>query len=321
MGGTAGFKSASGYGNVSDTPLGTDKAFHHEILARAWPKDILSDIVNSRIVGDYFHCNQVVEFLIEPDVGPWRPYSDNQVIKPDTIQLESTQMRLCYQAYKAIKIDNALKRNLCKYWEIYEDRFIDACYRELSGTWQNFVLNSMVLEAHRENKGQNAGRHRDVNLGSVGNPVRITAANLPSKINDLAGVLAGQEYWHPNSMFLVIPPELRGVIINSEYRLAADISCCKEPSMLLSGELPGQLVGFRAIETKRTPGGFDTSINKMCYYVLAFWKEAFAFYGDIVEARLTAPTEYFGEQYQMLALWGGKAIYDRAIAVAYWTLD
>nr|DAR54675.1 MAG TPA: major capsid protein [Caudoviricetes sp.] len=316
----AGLGSASGYGSIHDTPLAT-KGYHSRIIERGWENDILGEIVNTRIVAQAFDCNQVVEFILQPDVGPWRRLEDNQVIKPDTVQITSVQMTLCNQAYKAIKIDNALQRNLCQFWSKFEAGFLDSCYRELSGMWHSFVLSAMVLEADRRNKGANAGRDRAINLGTVGAPVRITPANLPVNLMNLRNVLIHQNRWKNGEMFLLVPPEFANVLIQSEYRLAADIGCCKDPSMLLTGEFPGQLVGFRTISSMRTIGAFDTAVNKQAYYVLAFWKEAFAFYGDITEGRIIEDKDYLGRQYQMAALWGGKAIYGDAIAVGYWTFD
>lgn len=316
----AGLGSASGYGSIHDTPLAT-KGYHSRIIERGWEKDILGEIVNTRIVAQAFDCNQVVEFILQPDVGPWRKYEDNQVIKPDTVQITSVQMTLCNQAYKAIKIDNNLQRNLCQFWSKFEAGFLDSCYRELSGMWHSFVLSAMVLEADRRNKGANAGRDRSINLGTVGAPVRVTPVNLPVNLMNLRNVLVHNNRWKNGEMFLIVPPEFSNVVIQSEYRLAADISCCKDPSMLLTGELPGQLAGFRTIESMRTISAFDATVNKQAYYILAFWKEAFAFYGDITEGRIIEDKDYWGRQYQMAALWGGKAIYGDAIAVGYWTFE
>lgn len=315
-----GLGSASGYGSIHDTPL-AKKGYHSRIIEKGWEKDILGDIVNTRVVAQAFDCNQIIEFILEPDVGPWRKYEDNQKLKSDTMQLQSEQMRLCNQAYKSIKIDNALQRNLCQFWSQYESAFLDSCYKQLSGLWHSFVLSAMVIEAAKTNKGPNAGRHRSINLGVVGNPIRVTPENLPTEINKLKTVLMHTSRWKNNEMFLIVPPELGHVLIQSEYRLAADIGCCKDPSMLLDGEMPGQLVGFRTIESMRTPGGYDEGVRKQAYYILAFWKEAYAFYGDITEGRIMDDEDYFGKKYQMAALWGGKAIYRDAIAVAYWTFE
>jgi len=125
----------------------------------------------------------------------WKNYEDNQVIKPDEVSLTSIQMRLCHQAYKALKFDNNTRRNMCEYWSKFEDAFLDSCYKELSGMWHAFVLTGMVLEAHPNNKGANAGRHRSINLGTVGKPVRITPANLPTELLNLRQVLVHRSRW------------------------------------------------------------------------------------------------------------------------------
>lgn len=312
--------SASGYGSIHDTPLAT-KGYHSQIIARGWEKDIIGDIVNTRIVERAFDCNQVVEFLLQPDVGPWRPLEDNQLLVADQVSLTSFQMKLCNQAYKAIKFDNKFKRDMCSNWSKFEASFLDSCYKELSGEWHRFVLSAMVIEAAPYNKGEFAGRHRSINLGVVGKPVRITPDNLASEILNLRHVLLHKNRWKDNEMFLLVPPEFDSVLIRSPYANVADLSCCADKSILLTGEKPGQLVGFRTITSMRTPGGFDEGVNRQCYYILAFWKEAYAFYGDITEGRIVEDSNYFGFQYQMAALWGGKAIYADAIAVGYWTFN
>lgn len=317
---TTGLTSAAGWGDITQSPLAT-KGFHSQILARGWEKDIIGEIVNTRVVSQAFDCNQVVEFLIQPDVGPWRKYEDNQVIKADQVSLTSIQMTLCHQAYKAIKIDNKMRRDMCQFWSKFEASFLDSCYQALAGEWHLFILTAMVIEADRRNKGLNAGRNRSINLGMVGKPVRITPDNVASEIQKLRMVLTHTQRWHDNEMFLIVPPEFDMVLMNSPYANAADLSCCSDPSILLTGEKPGKLVGFRTITSMRTPGGYDANVNKQAYYVLAFWKEAYAFYGDITEGRIIEDKDYFAQQYQMAALWGGKAIFGDAIAVGYWTFD
>lgn len=315
-----GMGSASGYGSIFETPLAT-KGYHNQIIAKGWEKDIIGEIVNTRIVERAFDCNQVVEFLLQPDVGPWRPLEDNQMLKSDQVTLTSIQMTLCNQAYKDLKFDKKFKRDMCENWSKFEASFLDSCYAQLSGLWHQFVLSAMVTQADRFNKGANAGRHRAIDLGVVGKPVRITPQNVGVKLLDLRNVLLHRNRWKNGEMFLIVPPEFSSIIMQSEYRLASDIGCCKDPSMLLTGEMPGQLVGFRVLESLRTPGGFDEGVNKQAYYILAFWKEAYAFYGDITEGRIIEDKDYLGFHYQMAAIWGGQAIYGDAIAVGYWTFD
>lgn len=317
---TAGFSSASGWGDITQTPLAR-KGYHSMVIARGWEKDIIGEIVNTRVVSQAFDCNQVVEFLLQPDVGPWRKYEDNQVIKADQVSLTSVQMTLCYKAYKAIKIDNQMRRDMCSFWSKFEASFLDSCYQGLSGEWHAFVFSSMVIEASRFNKGANAGRLRNINLGTVGHPVRVTPDNVASEIQKLRQVLSHKQRWHDNEMFLIVPPEFDMVLMNSRYADVADLSCCADPSILLTGEKPKQLVGFRTISSTRVPGGEDPSIGKHAFYILAFWKEAYAFYGDITEGRIIEDKDYFASQYQMAAIWGGKAIYADAIAVGYWTFE
>ena len=119
-------------------------------------------------------------------------------------------------------------------------------------------------------------------------------------------------------MFVVLPTEMTGVIIDTPYANALEMGNCVDCSLLVDGQLPGMIMGFNVITTNMAPTNMQG--GDVNYYIIAGHVDAFAFAGDIVQSRLTEPSNYFAIEYQAQAVWGGKAIYPDALAIGYWKL-
>jgi len=281
-------------------------------------KSSLPLIVNMNIAQPLMQCYQLIEFIRAPVVGPWRKYELNQTLIPDHLCISGFQMRVCNQGYKALKFDNADIRNACERWDSFEASFLDSAQSSLEHTWQCYVLNAMVLEAHRCNKNNNAGLHGDIDLGAPGAPRVITGDNIAVELAKLQRVLVEQNMWQDGKMFIRVPPAIREALVSSPYANALQMGSCVDCSILVTGELPGTIAGFNVYVTNDLP---TVIINgKPAYYIIAGMADAFAFAGDIVESRIVQPTTSFSVEYQMQALWGGKAIYPEGLAIGLWTL-
>lgn len=313
-------KSASGYGGLENTPLARI-GYHDKIIANGYEDDFLGLIVNDRIVdGRVMTCNQVVQFQRQARVGPWKPYEKNQELVADQVSPESFCMRLCESAYKDIKFDNLDIAQACERWNSFESGFLDDAYQELSGAWRQYALTGMHLEASPHNKGVQAGRACDINLGTINNPIAITPANFARELAKLKRALMEAHRWVEGRMFIVIPPVIQELLVETPYANAMNLGSCADCSILVTGQLPGKIMGFDVFVTNDVPSAVDPGTGDVAYYIIAGDKEAFAFVGDIIEGRLMHPTNYFGVRYQMLAVWGGKAITPDALAVAYWAI-
>lgn len=312
-------KSASGYGGLENTPLARI-GYYSKIIANGYEKDFLPMIVNDSITDDVVMCNQIVQFQRQPRAGAWRKYEKNQVLIPDQISPEGFCMRLCESAYKAIKFDKMDIKFACDRWSEFEAGFLDDAWQELATEWRSYALNGMILEASGRNKGSAAGRSCNINLGTINAPRLITGASFGREVAKIKRALEEQHRWVDGQMFLIVPPAIRELLVESPYANALQMGSCVDCSMLVTGQIPGQILGFDVFSTNDTPAVIDAATGTEAYYIIAGRKDAFAFVGDIIEGRLVEPDEYFGVVYQMQAVWGSKAILPDALAVGYWTI-
>lgn len=292
--------------------------YYDEIIAQAWERDFLPEITNTEIDERITQCNQQVQFIRQPKVGKWRRYEKNQELIANQLTPEGFCMEICNAAYQDIKIDKMDIAQACTRWDAWESSFLESTYQSLTEMWRTWVLNAMILETSPENKGNKAGIKHNIDLGQPGAPLIVTPENVQRALARLQRILRDQQRWEEGQMFVVIPTALKEVLSMSPYARADWMGDCVPCSMNIDGLLPQKLFGFNVIESTYVPSVMD-STGEIAYYIIAGHRQAFAFAADIIEGRLVEPSRTFGVEYQMLAVWGGKAIYDDALAVGYWS--
>lgn len=313
-----GLNSASGFQGLENTPLARIGYFN-KIIAKGWEMDFLPQITNTEIDERITACNQIVQFTLQPDVGPWRQYEKNQEMVPDLVSPEGFCMKICNAKYKDLKFDKLDIRRICDRWDDFEASFLDSTYQTLAAEWRHYVLTAMSLEADAMNKGANAGRRRNINLGAPGAPIVINGENIARNVARFKRVLQERFRWVDGEMVMVIPSAIGEIFVDSPYANALQMGSCMDCSLLVTGQIPGMIGGFHVYQTESLNTVTD-STGAEAYYVIALHRQAFAFAGDLLEGELVRPSRYFGIEYQMLAVWGAKAILPDAIAVGYWTV-
>lgn len=317
MAGQAGFPSASGYEALMNSPLAR-VGYHDKIIAKVWEDDIIPMITNTKILDRLTTCFQSVQFMEEADIGEWRDYELNQELIADNITPAGFEVRICNSAYKALKFDKLDISMICDRWQQFEDSFLNSAHNRLSAVWQCYVLDAMVLEADKCNKGTAAGLYGNVDLGGVGAPRTVTGNSFAVEVAKMKRILEERKRWEDGKMFIVLPPAITELLVQSPYAHALDMGSCVDCSVLVTGELPGKVVGFSVYKTNYVPTVMEN--GKPVYHVIAGHIDAFGFAGDITDARLKEPSRYFGIEYQMQAIWGGKLIYPDSIVIGYWTV-
>jgi hypothetical protein len=310
-------QSSSGYGGLEATPLARP-GYYNEIIARVYERDFLPEITNSEIDERILQCNQQVQILKAPEVGPWRAYQKNQEMVPNQVSAQAICLSICNAAYNAIKIDQTDIHFACERWAAWEEKFLDSVYETYVAMQREWVLTAMILEASTQNKGSAAGKFGTVDLGSRGNPVVVDKDNIPLRMAQLQQVLTEQLMWKDGEMFVVMPVAFRPVLSMSNFANAAWTGSCKPCSFGIDGLWNVPLGGFNVIETTHAPYVVEPD-GRVCFYVIAGHRGAFAYASDIIDGRIMPSPRTFGVEYQMLAVWGGKMLYPEAMAVAYWT--
>ena len=317
----SGFPSAAGYASLQDSPLARI-GYHDNIIQKAWEEDFLPLITNTNMLDRLTECYQVIQFMEEPDVGPWRDYCMNQRLVADSVTPGGFSVRICNSKYKALKFDQQDIKMVCERWNQFEESFLNSTYQGLVADWRCYVLNAMIMEADKCNKGARAGIYGNIDLGTIGAPIAINASNFAREIAKLMMTLQQRLRWQPGKMFILLPSAIHAIIGDTQFAKANEMGpgCMVNGcSILVEGQLPGMISGFNVIVTDCVPTRDEQ--GDVAYYIIAGHMDAYAFAGDIIQSRLVQPTAYFANEYQMQAIYGGQAIYPDALAVGYWTVN
>lgn len=309
-------QSASGYGGLDATPLARPGYFN-EIIAHIYERDFLPEITNSDINEEIVKCHQTVQIMKAPEVGPWRSLQKNQEMVPNQISAEAIELNICNAAYQDIKIDQLDIEFACDRWDAWEEKFLDEVYESYVKMQRDWVLSALILEADPGNMGAHAGKYGDIDLGSRGNPISVNKSNIALHFANLQRVLMERLRWVENEMYLVLPVAMRTVLIQSDFANAAWNGTGKK-TFAIDGMWSEQISGFNIVESVNVPYVKEAD-GRICYYVIAGHKQAFAYASSIIDGRIVMPERTWSAEYQMLAVWGGKMLYPDAVAVGYWT--
>ena len=312
--------NSASYAGLQNTPLNRP-GYHNEIIARVYERDFIPEITNSDIDERVLHCNQEVQIMLAPEVGPWYAYNPNQQLVANQVTAEAICLRINNAAYNSIKIDKTTIHFACENWPAWEALFLDAVYERYVELQREWVLSSMILQVDPKNQGPHAGLYGNIDLGSRANPIEVNKDNVAFRFSQLHTVLSERLAWRQNEMFVVVPIALHGVLVQSNYANSGWVGGgCRNCSFGIDGMWEHQLVGFNVIESVHVPSVVERD-GRICYWIIAGHRSAFAYVSDIIDGRLMEDIRTFGVEYQMLAVWDGKMIYPEAIAVGYWTFS
>jgi len=311
------FQSASGYPGMEATPLAR-VGYSNVILSRVYEEDWLPRITSSELIEPVTQCNQIIQLMRAPEVGPLRSYQKNQQLVPNTIGTDAKCLTICNLGYQDIKFDLTDVKQACDRWAPFEEKFLESLYQSYVDSQRKFVLGRMMAQVSPMTSLANAGRLHNINLGAPGAPVHVTPQNLPVRLAELQRVLLEQKRWRDGEMFIIVPPLLRTYIAMSNYSNSLWSCNC---GTIVKGMWDQPLFGFQVIESIHVPVRMDAS-GDLSFYIIAGHKEATAYASNIIESRLiTQDADYFGVRYQFLVAWGAEVIYPDALAMGYWTFD
>lgn len=313
--------SASGYGGIEAGPLARIN-YADGIMSLVWERDFLPMITTTDIDGAAVtRPGQIVQFKRQPQVGAWRAYDKNQRLQHDQVTPESFCLVIDRAVYKSIKVDqdDVIIADADGQWSPWESSFLESAYMSLAGTLRDHTLSSMILETARDNKGNNAGKRRNIQLGQTGQPFVLTADNVASYFARLARVLRDTHRWIDGQMFAVVPTSLRELLMNSNFANAMMMGEAVSTSMYVDGQLPVSIAGFTLIESSYVPSAVDPS-GELADYIICGNKQAYLYTANVNHARIVESTDAFSYMYQMQAIYGGKAIYPDALACGYVTI-
>lgn len=306
------YASASGYNGMEATPLARVE-WSNFILERVYENDWLPKITSAELLEPVVSCNQVVQIMHAPEVGPPRTYEKNQQLVPNTVSTTARCLTICNLAYQDIKFDDTDIKQACERWAPFEEKLLESMYQSYVDHQRKYVLGKMISQVDPTTSFNGAGRLGNVNLGEPGAPRTVTPENLPIVLGELQRVLVESKRWADGQMFLIVPPILRTYLAMSNYSNGD----WGQTGGIISGVWTHKLFGFDTIESIHVPVRVENGTPM--FYILAGRKDATAYASNIINSRLvTNDPNSFSVRYQYLVAWGAEVIYPDALACGYW---
>lgn len=306
--------SSAGYSQYSDALI-TPK-FGTQLVARAYCTMVAGDITNIDYAGELTKCGDQITYFVEPDVTI-RDYQKNQVLEPEELESESITMVVDRAKYYNVKLDRIDEKQVC-FIDKWKNSFMKRAEYNMKRLLDPEVLMRMAMEADANNKGNSAGKEsHSQELGELGNPVPITAANIIEVLTRLDVVLRESCRWEDGQMFVVLPNIARNALMGSDLKAAYLTGNAKSP--ILNGKFPEQIMGFDIYFSDQVPKVQDMAVNKNAYWIVAGHKKATGFAQQLEEHEIKSMEHSFGKFYRGLWVYGHKPFLRDALAALYAT--
>ena len=151
------YPSASGYTGMEATPLAR-VGYSDVILSKIYEEDFLPRITSSELLEPVMECNQVIQIMRAPEVGPMRSYQKNQQLVPNTVTTEARCLQICFASYQDIKFDSLDIKQACERWAPFEEKLLEAIYQSYVDEQRRFVLGRMMSQVSPLTSLSTAGR-------------------------------------------------------------------------------------------------------------------------------------------------------------------
>lgn len=316
----AGILAASGYGGNSLVELFAKGPIDAGMLVeKNAESDLLVHITSGQVMGGLLECGNSIRFFKPVHTGPWRGLELNQEWVLDQPQTSSVCIQSCGRYYKAIKMDDDVRRAMCDNYEMFESSMLDNVWLNYSNLAHYKVLTGMQSVVSDCNRGTRAGRHRNINLGTYTTPRHLTAQNIVSFFTQTRGVLDDAGRWYEGGMFMLAPRQMFDLLLHTGFE--KQMCCDFNDNILIKGLRAKDIHGFTMYETARLRSHTDPNTKRVVYPILFGWQDAYAYNGVIDTSGIDKIPRSNGFYYYWLSTLVHGGIYPDALALAYVTFD
>lgn len=299
------FPVASGRPNYSGNFI--PEIWSGKLIQNFYDATVLSAIANTDYEGEIRRMGDTVNIRTTPEITI-KTYVKGQTLTVENPDKPKIQLVIDKGEYFACIEDDVDKvqadLNLMDTWSK------DASERMKIKIDQR-VLAAIVADVSADNEGTTAGRiSNDIDLGTTGAPIAITATNVLEYIVDMGTVL--DEANAPESgRFLVIPAKMAGYIKKSDLK---DASITGDTTSVLRNGRLGMIDRFTVYMSHNLPvasGKFD---------IIAGHKMGFTFASQMTEMETIRSESTFGNIVRGLQVYGYQTVKPEALAHGVITL-
>lgn len=310
--------AASGYPQYSGNLI--PPMFSMDLIEQFYCTSVMGDITTTEYTGELKKCGDQITFFRAPKVTVRRNVKDG-TIKHDTIDTCPITMTIDQLLEFSVKISQIDIEQICN-WSKWESSLLKSASYEMTEEIDAELLCKMALDAHPCNKGAKAGvKSGTYNLGAVGTPISLTAANIWEVLTYLRAVL--KEQCAPmDDLFVVLPDVAEPYLLNSPkitQNPALAGACCDIASNgILNGKIPMKIAGFDVYVSHNVCKVFDAAVTADCYQIVAGYRGSTAFAAQIERTRVVGDDKDSWDTYmQGMTVYGHKVIRAEGLAMLY----
>lgn len=305
--------AASGYPQYSGNL--THPVMADFLVTRFYNETVLSAISTTTYYDPIMNQGDTVRFFREPRASV-QTYQKDGYIKPETLNTETFSLHINRALAYSLKID-CIDEHQMAMWPKFREAYLQNVSRTMANTIERQVMAQAVLEAHPANQGNAAGcRCGNIDLGSPGAPVFLTAKNILIKLAEMSVVLDEQEI--PKSDRFVLMPYCIKPLLMAAFGSAC-FSGMDKSSFLGNGMDMTMLTGFKIYFTPNIAVAKDG--GKQTYHMMFGHKSATAFASQIIKTKTADTADNFDTYIMGLQVYGFGVALPEALGHLYACID
>lgn len=267
----------------------------------------ITDLARTRIIATYEECGllpQIAQtdyqndlscsdsamFMMEPTivVEPDQPQNNEE---PRLIQphFEYGEVRICQYGSFQIKMSEVDIHNMCSNFSVWERMVKKALDRSIlfgENGIEPYVLQKTIAQVSREHSGNNAGRNRNVDLGSNSKPFLLSDTDGSIDVKKVKKLwqnisqVAMESNWNCNMVETVsiVSPRIFQTLVEAHGNLN---TCCGNNNIMYTGAYELPMYGFKVMVSNQLPHVFVN--GQMQEYILTLDKSQLAFAHDMIQ--------------------------------------
>lgn len=286
--------------------------FSDRIIRQVYCRSVAMDMTTGDFADGLISCGATLGFKVEPAIDI-HEYQKNQPLVPQEIETEWRWLSVDRAKYFNVKIDRIDEKQICD-WDEMAANFCENASKRMFTQLDPEVLMKIAKQASGRNKGSEAGRDGDVNLGRYGAPLNIDKDNIVEVMTNARIVLEEQCRWEEGKMVMILPTHAQKAFFGSEL---SNYCATGVQSPLLNGRLRDRYMGWNILFSPHAPRVWDAATNRWAYYVVFGHEGATGLVQQIDECDTMKIERSFGKYYRGLWVFGHDTLIPEAVGVIY----
>lgn len=298
-------------GNQSYSGVFTPIIWSTKFITKFYTSTVFGAIANTDYEGEIKNQGDTIYIPLVPDMEI-KDYEDGQVLEIDRPRGDNIAFEVKRGKYFNAQITDVQKHQASI---PFLDKWSTEASERMKIKIDNELLGAVYADAHSANSGTTAGKiSGNINLGTTGSGVQVTASNVIDELTKLTQVLDEQNVpQNPSDRYIVIPAWMARLIKRSELR---DASITGDSSSPIRNGLLGTIDMFGEIYVSNNiPVVSDSGTNH--WHVIAGHKSAITFASQMTKMETIRSERTFGDLMRGLQVYDFKVIKPEALVDYY----